>query len=82
MFKWIGYLQLLLIVEGAISLSVSSWILTRHVRQRMKKTLGRKPSDLELASLKTWMEVEQEEELNKAVKLTHGDEMRGQASQK
>jgi hypothetical protein len=35
------------------------------VRRRMKKSLGRRATDLELASLKTWMmvqEVEQREE--------------------
>jgi hypothetical protein len=48
-----------------IALTVSGWIVTVQVRRRMKKSLGRRATDLELASLKTWMmvqEVEQREE--------------------
>jgi hypothetical protein len=37
----------------------------------MRKSLGRTPSDLELASLKTWMQVEQDEELREATKPLH-----------
>jgi hypothetical protein len=73
-------LQLLAVLAAAIGLTVSGWIVTRKVRQRMKKTLGRKPSDLEIASLKTWMEAEQAEELNKAIESSHPKSMRGRAS--
>jgi hypothetical protein len=54
-----------------IGVAVSGWIVTREVRRRMRKTLGRTPSDLELASLKTWMQVEQDEELREATKPIH-----------
>jgi hypothetical protein len=54
-----------------IGVTVSGWIVTRQVRRRMRKTLGRTPSDLELASLKTWMQVEQDEELREATKPIH-----------
>jgi hypothetical protein len=54
-----------------IGVTVSGWIVTREVRRRMRKTLGRTPSDLELASLKTWMQVEQDEKLREATKPIH-----------
>jgi len=53
-----------------IALAVSGWIVTMRVRRRMKKSLGRKATDLELASLKTWMavkEAEQREEESRAI---------------
>ena len=47
---------------AVIALTVSGWIVTTKVRRRMKKSLGRKATDLELASLKTWMRVEEREQ--------------------
>jgi hypothetical protein len=47
---------------GAIAVKVSEWKVTRQVRGRMGKSLGKTPSDLELASLKTWMKVEEREQ--------------------
>ena len=61
----------LYIFAGVIAVTISGWIVTRKVQQRMKKTLGRKATDLELASIKTWMEVENEEKLNEAVRSIH-----------
>jgi len=61
----------LYILGSVIALTVSGWIVTIRVRRRMRKSLGRTPSDLELASLKTWMQVEQEEELREATKPLH-----------
>jgi hypothetical protein len=49
-------------VTKAIWLTVSGWIVTLRARRRMKKSLGRKASDLELASLNTWMRVEETEQ--------------------
>jgi hypothetical protein len=46
----------------AIWITVSGWIVSLRARRRMKKSLGRKASDLELASLKTWMAVEETEQ--------------------
>jgi hypothetical protein len=46
----------------AIWITVSGWIVTLRARRRMKKSLGRKASDLELASLKTWIAVEEMEQ--------------------
>lgn len=61
----------LYILGAVIGVAVSGWIVTRQVRRRMRKTLGRTPSDLELASLKTWMQVEQDEKLREATKPIH-----------
>lgn len=62
MFDVIGTLY---VFGAVIALTVSGWIVTLQVRRRMKKFLGRRATDLELASLKTWMivkEAEQREE--------------------
>jgi len=45
-----------------IVMAISGWLVTRQVRRRMKKTLGRNPNDLEMASLKTWMQVDEAED--------------------
>jgi uncharacterized protein YneF (UPF0154 family) len=58
-------------VSVIIVMAISGWWVTRQVRRRMKKTLGRNPSDLELASLKTWMQVEQDEQVREASKPIH-----------
>ena len=50
-----------------IALTVSGWIVTKQVRRRMQKSLGREASDLELASLKTWMKVEEAEQESEAI---------------
>jgi predicted metal-dependent hydrolase len=48
-------------ITKAIVMTVSEWIVTLRARRRMKKSLGRRATDLELASLKTWMAVEETE---------------------
>ena len=52
-------------VTKAIWLTVSGWIVSLRARRRMKRSLGRKASDLELASLNTWMRVEETEQRDK-----------------
>ena len=54
-----------------IAVTASAWIVTRQVRRRMKKSLGREASDLELASLKTWMKVEEAEQQEKESAAIH-----------
>jgi hypothetical protein len=49
-------------VTEAIWITLSGWIVSLRARRRMKKSLGRKATDLELASLNTWMRVEEEEQ--------------------
>jgi hypothetical protein len=55
----------LIAFAAVIAVTVSGWIVTKQVRRRMKKSLGRDASDLELASLKTWMKVEEREQQEK-----------------
>lgn len=41
--------------------AVSGWLVTRAARRRMRRALGREPSDLELSSLTSWMRVHEAE---------------------
>jgi hypothetical protein len=52
-------------VANAIWITVSGWIVSLRARRRMKKSLGRSATDLKLASLKTWMKVEETEQRDK-----------------
>jgi hypothetical protein len=56
---------------GVIAVTVSAWIVTRQVQRRMRKSLGRSATDLELASLKTWMKVEEREQQEKESSAIH-----------
>jgi hypothetical protein len=56
---------------AVIAVTVSAWIVTRQVRLRMRKSLGKTPSDLELASLNTWMRVEETEQREKESSPIH-----------
>ncbi len=58
-------------ITEAIWMTISSWIVTLQTRRRMKKSLGRKASDLELASLKTWMAVGEAEQRDKESSPIH-----------
>ena len=49
-------------VGRGIWLTVSGWIVSLRARRRLKKSLGRKATDLEWASLTTWMKVEETEQ--------------------
>jgi hypothetical protein len=68
MFDAIGTLHILGIVIGA---AVSGWIVTMQVQRRMKKSLGRNATDLELASLKAWMRVEEAEQREEESRPIH-----------
>jgi len=54
-----------------LAVKVSEWKVTRQVRLRMGKSLGKTPTDLELASLKTWMKVEEREQQEKVSGPVH-----------
>ena len=56
---------------AVIALTVSGWIVTSKVRRRMQKSLGRKAADLELASLNTWMKVEEAEQQEEESRPIH-----------
>jgi hypothetical protein len=49
-------------LTDAIWLTVSGWIVSLRARRTRKKSLGRSATDLELASLTTWMKVEETEQ--------------------
>jgi len=61
------------VVAGLIVIAVTtitSWILGVRMRRRIKRTLGITPTnEMELTSLKTWMNVENIEEKNRGGKL-------------
>ena len=49
---------------------ITSWILGVRMRRRIKKSLGiQVTNEMELTSLKTWMDVENAEEKNRGGKL-------------
>jgi hypothetical protein len=68
MFDVIGTLYVL---AAVIAATVSGWIVTVQVRRRMKKSLGRSATDLELASLVTWMKVEETEQREEESRPIH-----------
>jgi len=50
--------------------TIASWILGVRMRRRIKRALGITPgNEMELTSLKTWMNVENAEEKNRGGKL-------------
>jgi hypothetical protein len=61
------------VVAGLVVIAVTtitSWILGVRMRRRIKRTLGITPTnEMELTSLKTWMNVENVEEKNRGGKL-------------
>ena len=61
------------VVAGLVVIAVTtitSWVLGVRMRRRIKKTLGITPTnEMELTSLKTWMNVENVEEKNRGGKL-------------
>ncbi len=58
-------------LAAVIALTVSGWVVTKRVRRRMQKSLGREATDLDLASLKTWMKVEEREQQEKESGAIH-----------
>ena len=66
-FLFDGFFEFL----GMITATVSDRTVTRQVRDRMRKSLGKTPSDLELASLKTWMRVEETEQREQESRPIH-----------
>ena len=63
--------DLLIDLAALVAVAVSGWIVTTRVRRRMKKSLGRETADLELASLNTWMKVEEREQQEKESDAVH-----------
>jgi hypothetical protein len=72
-FGHMGTLGSIKVVGGLVVIAVTtitSWILGVRMRRRIKRTLGITPTnEMELTSLKTWMNVENVEEKNRGGKL-------------
>ena len=68
MYLWMDRLYGL---SRAIWITVSGWIVTLRAQRRMKKSLGRRATALELASLQTWMKVEEREQQEKESSPIH-----------
>jgi hypothetical protein len=62
-----------LIVLGVfmVGTTVSGWIVAVRMRRRMKKSLGRNATDLDLVSLNTWMRVDETEQKNRQSQPIH-----------
>lgn len=71
MFEMFDLFDAFIGLAALIALTVSGWVVTKRVRSRMQKSLGREASDLELASLKTWMKVEETEQREKQSGAIH-----------
>jgi hypothetical protein len=68
-----GTLGSIKVIAGLVVIAVTtitSWILGVRMRRRIKRTLGITPTnEMELTSLKIWMNVENVEEKNRGGKL-------------
>ena len=58
-------------IIGGIGLTISGLIVAVRMRRRMKRSLGRRVSDLDLVSYKTWNQVERAEQQNAESGLIH-----------
>jgi hypothetical protein len=66
----IGFIKSVIALVTIVAITVTSWILGMRMRRRIKKSLGIEVSnEMELTSLKTWMDVENAEEKNRGGKL-------------
>lgn len=65
-----GSIRIVVLLAVILFTAISSWILGRRMRRRIKRTLGSKiDNELELTSLSTWMKIEDLEEKNRGGKL-------------
>jgi hypothetical protein len=64
-------MESLYVVFAIIVAAISSAIVTFEARQRMEKSLGKRATDLDLASLKSWMQVVEVEEREQASQPIH-----------
>ena len=63
-------IKILIALAAIVVATVTSWILGVRMRRRIKRALGVEvKNEMELTSLKTWMDVESEEEKNRSGKV-------------
>lgn len=55
---------MLIAIAIMIVTGISAWLVTIRTQKRMKGSLGRKATDLEMVSLSTWMRVDEIERSN------------------
>ena len=66
----VGSIKTLIALIVIAVTTITSWILGVRMRRRIKRTLGiEATNEMELTSLKTWMDVENAEEKNRGGKL-------------
>jgi len=66
----IGFIQGVIALITIAVITVTSWILGMRMRRRIRRSLGiGVNNEMELTSLKTWMDVENVEEKNQGGKL-------------
>jgi len=66
----IGSIKTVAALVVIVVTAITSWILGVRMRRRIKRSLGITPTnEMELTSLKTWMDVENAEERNRGGKL-------------
>jgi hypothetical protein len=66
--SWLRVLFTLIVI---LVMAISTWILGIRMRRRIKRALGTDvQNDVELTSLKTWMNAEDAEERNRGGKLS------------
>lgn len=67
----VEFIKVLIALVVIAATTIASWILGGRMRRRIKKTLGREvTNEMELTSLKTWMDVENVEHRNRGGKLS------------
>jgi hypothetical protein len=64
-------IRLLVLGVFMVGTTVSGWIVAVRMRRRMKKSLGRNATDLDLVSLNTWMRVDETEQKNRQSQPIH-----------
>ena len=65
-----GFIQGVIALTTIAVITVTSWILGMRMRRRIRRSLGiGVNNEMELTSLKTWMDVENVEEKNQGGKL-------------
>ena len=70
-FTSLNSVQVLAMLGLAIFTAITSAIIGYHMRREIKKALGRKATDEDLADIETWMEVRDAEQKSAAKKPPH-----------
>ena len=58
----LGLVRLAIILGVLTFMAISTWMIGRRMRGEIKKTLGRKATDEDLADIDTWIKVDAVEE--------------------